>query len=131
VIEEMHQREFASSPCPQLIQRWNHPSQHERVIPRVVRPSDLHVESLSQKLQLHAAVDQRLRQRQRVVEDQLFQAVEALADPPEDWNIELLTVVGDENIGADELTEAAPHLGHRRCVGHVLVGVAVDRGCPG
>ena len=64
-------------------------------------------------------------QGEGVVENQLIEPLEAIAGTTQHWNIELLPVVGDDEVGSHELAEALPHFRHRRRTDQVPVGVAV------
>src|SRR5437870_10809061 len=87
-------------------------------------------EAQREVLQLAAVARQRANERQRVVEHEAVHAVSSGREPAQYGNVEVLAVVRDEDVVADEGSKLGPHLAKRARVPDVAIAVAVDRARP-
>ena len=99
---------------PQLVELGHDCREHARIIDCVVRSPGLDIVLLGEIGELDAAIDHGAREWERVVENQLIEALQPSAGAPQHWNIEFLPVVGDDEVDPHELAESPPHIRHRR-----------------
>src|SRR5437879_12813398 len=87
-------------------------------------------EAQREVLQLAAVARQRANERSGVVYDEAVHAVWSGREPGQYGNVEVLAVVRDEDVVADEGSKLGPHLAKRARVPDVAIAVAVDRARP-
>src|SRR5688500_17605975 len=94
----MDQSDLSSAAYAPLVPCRYYACQREGLVYSLMRPSHLDVELLHQVGELDASVYDGSCQGQRVIEHQLFEAIERSARPPQHRHVELLSIVFQDQV---------------------------------
>ncbi len=128
VVEKVDERRLTGPGALVIAQGLEHVSQGHRVIQGMVGDARGDSEAYGQVFQAGALVEERAGQGQRVEEDQVVDAGEALDVTPQHGHVELVAVVGDQDMAPREFYESRPHLFKARCSPQILLGVTMFLG---
>ena len=95
-----------------------------------MRPAGVDPEPQGEVLQLGAVAGEGAGERQGVVEREAVHPGQSGREPAQHGNVEMLAVVGDQDVVADKGAKLGPHLGKRGRIADVAVCVAMDRARP-
>src|SRR2546422_8684814 len=96
----------------------------------MMRPAGVDAEAQGQVLELRAVARERAHEWQGIVEHEAVHAVPSGREPAQHRNVEMLAVVRDEDVVADEGSKSGPDFGKRGRIPDLAIRVAVDLARP-
>src|SRR2546422_10383377 len=96
----------------------------------MMRPAGVDAEAQGQVLELRAVARERAHEWQGVVEHEAVRAVPSGREPAQHGNVEMLAVVRDEDVVADEGSKSQADFGKGGGIPDVAIRVAVDLARP-